>query len=176
MTAVADTSPINYLIQVEAIDVLGPLFAAVLIPREVEGELGSARAPDEVCDWIKRPPHWLHVRRVGAKQLERATEGIKAARLRAMSENLDPGEREAIALALDRYPDLLIIDDRQGRKVAKGLHLNMTGTLGVLDRADDRGMITDLPAMLRRLVKHTTFRVEEDLVELLLRRHQERKG
>lgn len=175
MTVVADTSPINYLVQVEEIGLLSRLFETVLIPRKVQDELRSSGAPDAVSSWIKHPPNWLQVRNVHQAEIERVTQSLKNPKLEAISQNLDPGEREAIALALELRPHFLIIDERQGRKVAKGLDLQITGTLGVLDRADDKGMVKDLPQLVGRLVNHTTFRAGQDQVDYVLRRHHLRQ-
>jgi hypothetical protein len=171
VTVVADTSPINYLIQVEEIGLLLRLFGTVLIPRKVQDELRSSGAPDAVSSWIKQAPNWVQVRDVHNAAMERLTQSLTNPALQTISKNLDAGEREAIALALLLRPHFLIIDERQGRKVAKGLDLQITGTLGVLDRADDKGMIKDLPQLVDRLVNHTTFRVGQDQVDYVLRRH-----
>lgn len=76
------------------------LFETVLIPRKVQDELKSSGAPDAVSSWIKQVPNWLQVRNVHKAELERVTQSLKNPRLETLSKNLDPGEREAIALAL----------------------------------------------------------------------------
>ena len=54
--AVADTSPLNYLVLIGAIDVLPRLFEAVIVPDAVKAELLHARAPAAVRRWAAAPP------------------------------------------------------------------------------------------------------------------------
>ena len=61
MIVIADTSPINYLILIEAADVLQGLYGGVIIPNAVVRELVDPRAPSAVRDWISEPPVWLRV-------------------------------------------------------------------------------------------------------------------
>lgn len=70
--------------------------------------------------------------------------------------NLDVGEAEAIALALEQPGTLLLMDDRHGALEAKKRGLEVVGTLAVLDRAAARGWI-DLQEMFKRL-RASTFR------------------
>jgi predicted nucleic acid-binding protein len=70
---------------------------------------------------------------------------------------LDPGEREAIQLALDTGVDMLLIDESEGRREALRRHLLVTGTVAVLEKAAQRGMI-DFRAALERL-EQTNFRL-----------------
>jgi predicted nucleic acid-binding protein len=49
-----------------------------------------------------------------------------------ITDDLDPGERAAIALAETVQADLLLIDEAAGRAEAKRRYLRVTGRLGVL--------------------------------------------
>jgi predicted nucleic acid-binding protein len=70
---------------------------------------------------------------------------------------LDPGERDAIQLALDTRVNTLLMDESEGRREALRRHLLVTGTLAVLEKAAQRGLI-DFRVALDRLEK-TTFRL-----------------
>jgi predicted nucleic acid-binding protein len=54
---------------------------------------------------------------------------------------LDRGEKQTIILALKHSADMVIIDERIGRRVAEYLGLHVTGTLGVLAKAKSLGLI-----------------------------------
>jgi predicted nucleic acid-binding protein len=54
---------------------------------------------------------------------------------------IDRGERAAILLALSLHADLLLMDDRRGVTAAERSGLRVTGTIGVLDLAAERGLI-----------------------------------
>jgi predicted nucleic acid-binding protein len=62
MIVVADTSPINYLVLIEEIDVLTKMYGTVVIPRMVCEELLRPSGPETVRAWISQPPNWLEVR------------------------------------------------------------------------------------------------------------------
>jgi predicted nucleic acid-binding protein len=58
-----------------------------------------------------------------------------------ITDDLDFGERAAIALAETTHADLLLIDEAAGRAEAKRRHLRVTGTLGVLRSAAEQGLV-----------------------------------
>ena len=57
---VSDTTPLNYLVLIRAVDVLPRLFDAVYVPVRCFGRLAAA-APQAVRDWARQPPGWLTV-------------------------------------------------------------------------------------------------------------------
>ena len=56
---VADTSPLNYLVQIGCVDVLPGLYDRIMIPTEVKAELAHARTPPVVEAWLRGNPKWL---------------------------------------------------------------------------------------------------------------------
>ena len=62
MIVVADTSPINYLLLIQEIDILPKMYGNVVIPRAVYEELLRPVAPEIVRAWISRVPAWLEIR------------------------------------------------------------------------------------------------------------------
>lgn len=80
----------------------------------------------------------------------------------AVTESLDFGERAAIALAETMTADLLLIDEAAGRREASRRHILVTGTLGVLRSAAEKGLI-DVPDVLGRL-QATNFYIADDLI------------
>ncbi len=161
MIVVADTSPLNYLIQIESEHLLPQLYQRVLVPLAVIRELRNRDAPQIVRRWASRVPSWLEV-------LETANAPYPDLAY------LDPGEREAIQLAQERSADLLLIDERKGRLAAQRRGLMTTGTLGVLLRAGELGF-ADPVATYQRLVSKTSFRtsasLETHFLEMVSRTH-----
>lgn len=151
---ISDTSPLRYLVLIGEADVLPGLYNEVLIPVAVAGELNQPATPELVRRWIADPPSWL---RVVAAPKESPSAGLS---------DLDPGEHDAILLALHLQADLLIMDERDGVEEARRLGLTVTGTLGVLDRAAERGLV-ELTHTLARL-RQTNFRIEPALLDRLL--------
>ncbi len=93
---------------------------------------------------------------------------IRDERLRkVLARELDEGEAEAIVLALEEGADLVLLDEREARRVARSLGLKVTGTVGILMRARREGMIEDLRRELDRLLK-SGFWIGEDLYERIV--------
>src|SRR5207248_9682217 len=137
MIAVSNTTPLNYLILIGAVDVLPQLFDRVLIPQMVLNELRHACTPETVRTWVANPPTWLEVRPV-------TTPADPSLAL------LEDGERDAIVLAEQVGADLLLIDEREGRTAATQRGVSITGTLGVLDRAAE-GRLLDFQSTIQQL-------------------------
>jgi predicted nucleic acid-binding protein len=149
MIVVADTSPLNYLIQIDCDSLLPQLYGRIVVPSGVMQEMGHAGAPAVVREWLTRVPTWIEVcLTVSVPDAELAFLGL--------------GEREAIQLAEEQHADLLLIDERKGRLEAKRRGLRTTGTLGVLLSAGELGMI-DSETAYRRLLAETTFRTSAAL-------------
>ena len=151
MTAVADTSPLNYLVLIGLPELLPALFDHVLIPEAVRQELMSVATPAPVRTWVANAPSWLAVRIVSAIPTD--------------LQQLGPGELEAIALAETTGSRMILLDERKARQVARHRGLLVSGTLGILDQAAQQGLI-DLTDALDRLT-HTSFRVSPRLLQSL---------
>jgi predicted nucleic acid-binding protein len=159
---IADTSPINYLIQIHQIELLPRLFERVALPSTVQSELSHVRAPLPVQEWIANPPGWLEIH---------ATPDVTQVALEGLAlEGLDEGETAAIALAEALHADLLLIDEREGFRIAMRRGLPATGTLGVLDLAAERGLV-DFAAAITAL-ERTSFRLPATLLKILLAKHK----
>lgn len=143
MIVVSNTSPLNYLVLVELHSLLPDLFSRVLIPPAVERELRAPGAPLAIRKFLASAPQWLAV--------ERPVD------MDPQLQPLDAGEREAIALAVHLSADLVLLDERRGREVARERGLAVSGTLGVIDLADRRGLVRVADALER--LKTTNFRV-----------------
>ena len=150
---VADTSPLNYLILIEAIDLLPRLYGTVLIPAEVRHELIDDGAPKQVSEWAENLPEWVEIRSTPLSNDP------------ALS-LLDDGERCAILLAQSEPEVLLLIDETAGRLEASRRGIPNTGTVGVLRAASIAGLV-DLPSILTRLVA-TNFRISRQLLDGLI--------
>lgn len=155
MITVSNTSPINYLILIEQIDLLPALFQEIVIPQVVYDELSDEAAPHHLKTWLANRPEWLKV--IPNSPVPDATENL-----------LDPGELAAIGLAQFLNADLLLLDDVPARRAAIAQGIPITGTLGVLGQAAIMKLV-DLPSAIANL-RQTSFWVSEPLLERLLER------
>jgi predicted nucleic acid-binding protein len=156
MIVVADSGPLHYLILLEHIELLRRFYGQVLVPEPVADELSAAAAPAVVREWMRKPPTWVEVRPVPSDAVSMITD------------DLDLGERAAIALAETINADLLLIDEAAGRAEAKRRQLRVTGTLGVLRAGAEQGLV-NVPDLLERL-KGTSFYLDEALLNAVFDR------
>jgi predicted nucleic acid-binding protein len=155
MIVIADTSPLNYLIQIDCDSLLPQLYRRIVVPSGVMQELGHPGARASVRIWLTKVPAWIEVSLIRAiPDTELAFLGL--------------GEQEAIQLAEEQHADLLLIDERKGRQEARRRGLRTTGTLGVLLSAGELGLI-EPAAAYRRLLTETTFRTSAALEAQFLR-------
>jgi len=148
IVVVSDATPLNYLVIIDAVEILPRLYSSVLIPPAVARELSSEGTPAGVERLIANPPPWLEIRRPGHID---------------SSLGLDPGETEAIGLAVELGIKAILMDEKKGRRAATRHGLVPVGTLAILERAAQRGWI-DFDEHVVRL-RSTTFRFHEQLVE-----------
>lgn len=161
MIVVADTSPLNYLVRLAKDEILHELYDRVIVPTAVLTELKHPDAPGAVSVWASNPPRWVNI--VQPKIID-AT----------LADELGAGEREAISVALELKADLLLIDEKIGRRAAEERHLQVAGTLAVLLRAGLSGLL-DFPAALRDIQK-MGFRVSREIETTMLSIYRQRKG
>ena len=83
--------------------------------------------------------------------------------VRALQQELDAGEAEAIALALETGAELLLMDEHLGRETAHHLGLRYTGLIGVLIEAKHKGLISAVKPHLDTLRNIAGFRVNDVL-------------
>ena len=76
---------------------------------------------------------------------------------------LDNGEAEAITLASEINADLILIDERDARRIAKNLDLKVLGTIGILIWAKQTGKIPSLKKVLSELIDNAGFRVSKSV-------------
>lgn len=152
MIVVADSGPLHYLLLLDQVELLHRFYGR----DAVATELSSLSAPSMVRDWISHAPSWVNVVPVEPEQIQLVTD------------DLDLGERSAIALAVALHADLLLIDEFAGRAEAKRRHLRVTGTLGVLRAGAEQGLV-DVPDLLQRL-KMTSFYADDGLLKTVFGR------
>lgn len=144
VSVVADASCLIVLQNIQELSLLEKLFGEVFITEEVRGEFGFDL------------PEWIKIKEVQNKIQQNALNLI-----------LDAGEASAISLSLDNGNSLLIIDEKKGRRVAQELGLKITGTLGVILRAKEKGLINSVADLLAKL-ESANFRISPNLKAKIL--------
>ncbi len=157
MIVVSDTSPILNLERIGRLELLSCLYKQVLIPPAVSAELTASQGNVFPPMTDVGPISWLTV--AAPKDQSRVHE---------LCHRLDAGEAEAIVLALERQADLLLVDERRGRRIAEELGLRIIGLLGVLADAKRAGLIELVKPVLEELIQTARFWIGPDLYREVL--------
>jgi hypothetical protein len=156
---VSDSSALIHLAAIDRLDLLQALFQRVTVPpavwREVVEEGGDRAGALEVA----------RARQAGWMRVAQPTDAVL---LRLLKRDLDDGEAEAIALSLEQDAKLLLVDETDAREIADLYDLPKTGTIGVLIRAKQVGLVQLLRPELDNLLHQGGFWIAEPLYRRIL--------
>jgi predicted nucleic acid-binding protein len=141
---VSNSSCLIGLDAIARLDLLKQLYGTVHVPGAVSMECGVL-------------PSWIQVHPVQNQSL------VQLLRI-----ELGAGEAEAIALGAELPVARLILDDKKARRIAKRLNLPVTGTLAILLRAKQAGVVPNVKDLLNALLA-AQFWVSDELVKEVLR-------
>ena len=139
LPVVSNSSVIIALARICRLDLLEKLFKNVIILEAVWNEV-----------IVEGKPGREKITRAKFIRVEKASNRRLVALL---EEFVDKGEAEAIALALEFKADLLLIDERDARNLAKKLGLQVMGTLGVIALAKYKGLISKTKPIVDKLIE-----------------------
>jgi predicted nucleic acid-binding protein len=145
LAAVSDAGPLIHLAEIDSLELLSA-FDTLLIPETVYEEVEAGGVPDGISD--------LSYELVEAD--ERSVE----------SEELDAGERAALAVARE-HEVILLTDDLAAREVASDVGVEVHGSLGVIALGYGRGLLDrgEAASRMRALQRETSLFVTEAVVE-----------
>lgn len=157
MIVVSDTSPVSNLAAVDRLNLLREVFGRVIVPHAVFAECTAAGSGQVVAGRI-RAQAWIETRDVADRAF-----------VVQLRRELDAGEAEAIALAIELKVDRLLLDERLGRIMAARFGLPVVGLLGILVLAKQRGHIPTVKLILDDLIGIAHFWIGADLYAHVLR-------
>ncbi|WP_435184615.1 DUF3368 domain-containing protein [Halobellus sp. EA9] len=151
---VSDTSPLLNLALIERLNLLRNQFSDVTVPRRVWEELTEG---EEGLDALRelRDDDFLSI-----VEVERSDLFVE------IFHELDRGETAAICYAVEHGADLVLLDERDGRRVARRHDLEVTGVIGILLRGakvDEVELEQELDAL-----REAGFWISDDLYEQIL--------
>lgn len=149
MIVISNTSPLTNLAAIDRFDLLRTLFSQVYVPTGVVDELSAGGGEWPGAAETKNAD-WIQIKQVGNRSL------VDALRL-----DLDGGEAETIALALELEADLVLLDEQAGRFAAQHFKLNVMGVVGLLVRAKSKGLISEVRPLLDALRWQAGFYLSE---------------
>ena len=153
MIIVSDTSPVTNLIRVDHLFILQVLFKKLVIPEAVYEELCEIPVQQKIIS----EQNWITV-----------TPVTNLALVAKLEHQLDKGEAESIALAMQLQADYLLIDEIRGRHIAEEMGLKIVGLLGILVKAKQENSVMLVRPLLERLIKEAGFRIHISLYDRVL--------
>ena len=140
--------------------VLEKLYGQVIVPPVVLEELGHPSAPQAISRWAKLPPSWLTVQ--------------TPAFIPQRFDNLDFGERQALALAKEIRADLVLLDDKVARRFAEKEAIKVKGTLGIVADAATANLLSFRETV--ETLQRTTMHLEPQLAQRIIQEYEKRLG
>jgi predicted nucleic acid-binding protein len=156
MSIVSNASPLISLARLGQLKIFPRLYGDLMIPEAVWQEVVLAGAGQPGAEEIETAS-WIQVQPATNREL-----------VQALRQDLDAGEAEAIALALEVGAEFLLMDERLGREVAQHLGVRCVGLIGVLIEAKHKGLIGDIRPLLDALRDVAGFRISESLYQRVL--------
>ena len=154
LKVVSNTTPIISLLKLSRLDILKGLYSEISIPYAVFQEIEAGKNKGYYQDLSKID--WIKIIKIQDKQ------ALK------YFLDLDAGESEAIILVTELEADLIIIDEKLGRFHAKHADLKVTGTIGILVKAKNKGIIKDLKSLLYELTEKDVW-ISDNLIDDILK-------
>lgn len=165
MPVVSNTSPILNLAVIGKLSLLHDQFGEILIPNAVLEELRIQEdLPGSQAMREALKEEWLRIQEVSDQSL-----------VRILQRELDNGEAAAITLAVQVKAEWILLDEKEGRKIAKSLGLKVAGILGILLRARHEGRLPSMQKAMDQLRDRAGFRIGAELYADLMRKSGENK-
>jgi predicted nucleic acid-binding protein len=156
MSVVSNASPLINLSRIGRLGLLSQLYGELTVPEAVWREVVLEGAEQPGAKEIERAS-WIRVRSVTNREL-----------VQALRQELDEGEAEAIALALEIGAEFLLMDERLGREIALHMGVRCIGLIGALVETKRRGLVDEIQPLLAVLRDVAGFWVSEALYRRVL--------
>ena len=156
MNIVSNTSPLINLAMIGELELLHKLYDTICIPQAVYDEIvvqGNGQAGDEQI----KNSSWIQVQTIKNELL-----------VQSLLLELDKGEAEAIALAVETSAHLVLLDEKRGRTIAAHFKVRHLGLLGVLVQAKRTGLIPVVKPLIDHLRHHAGFWIDNKLYHYVL--------
>ena len=157
MIVVSDTTPLIGLASIGKLELLYALFGEVYIPQAVFNETVTFGREESKAKQEVTNADWIHVVEVK----DRLAVNI-------LLDEMDLGEVETIVLASELNADWVLMDEKKGRRKLSQLNIPKIGTLGILLKAKQLGLVSIIKPEIENLQK-TGFSISRLVVEEVLK-------
>jgi hypothetical protein len=152
---IADSGPLIALSIIDRLELLPALYHRVVVPTAVWDEVTVHGRGLPGADAVSRLT-WPEVMAPDPRTLK------------PLSILVDPGEAEAIALALDLPDSTVLLDDSRARRVAERFGIQRIGTVGLLRKAKRAGLVPIIRPLIEELQNNGIY-LRRELIEAVLR-------
>jgi hypothetical protein len=152
---VSNTSPLLNLALIDRLDLLRNQFSELDVPEQVWDEIQAGKRGTEALDQLKNED-FLNIVSVAEDEL-----------FRELNESIDRGEAAVLRYALEQEADLVLLDEKEARNVARRHEIPRTGVVGILLKGANNGTVDDLAEELDAL-RDAGFWISDDLYENIL--------
>jgi len=156
MIVVSDTSCISNLLIINELDLLRKIYSQIFIPPAVYNEILALEKGSKDLNYFKSQ-EWIISKTDFTKNISLLP-----------PKNIDPGEAEAIDLAIYLKAERLLIDERKGSVLAKELGITTIGLLGILKIAKENHLILSVKKLLDQLIENN-FWISNELYHIVLK-------
>jgi predicted nucleic acid-binding protein len=156
MIVVSDTSPVLSLTLIGQLDLLRQLYGSIVLPEAVRDELIVGGAAYHNGGEVLQQ-EWIRLRAVANPIV-----------LKLLQRELDRGEAEALALAIDLKADLILLDEFKARRLADYLELPHAGVIDLLGEAKRLNYLKTIKPTLDALIDRAHFHVSPKLYQRTL--------
>jgi len=155
LKVVSDAGPIIALSRIGKLKLLKRYFGRIFIPKEVYDQIVERGRGKPGSEEVEKYD-WFEAKEVGNRIA-----------VNSLSVDLEKGEAEAIILSLELEADLILMDDFNAREIAKAMGLSVLGTVGILVKASQDGIIENLKETLEEL-RRKGIRISNEVIEYAL--------
>ena len=152
---VSNTSPLLNLALIDRLDLLQSQFSGLEVPEQVWEEIQAGERGTDALESL-RNEGFLNIVPVPEDEL-----------FRELREDIDKGEAAALRYALEENADLVLLDEKEARNVARRHEIPRTGVVGILLKGANEGDVDDLAEELDAL-QDAGFWISDALYEDIL--------
>ena len=160
LKVVSNSTPIIHLNKLGCLHLLETLYKKVYITRWVFEEC--------TCDSQQTPGITEEIEIIKKASFIEISDIENSILFLTLSKLVDEGEASAITLALEKQADLILLDETEGRELADVHNLNYIGTIGILLKAREMGLIALSVSEILNNLKGTGFYLSKKLEKFIL--------
>ena len=154
MKVISDASTLIGLARIGQLNLLRKLYSQIIIPQAVFEEVSKEK-------------------KAGSEKISKASyikiEKVKdEIAIKFLLGNLGRGESEVLVLAKEKQADLILIDEKKARKMARRAGFKVMGILGLLLVSKRNGFISNIKAFIDELNKQG-FRLSNRVIKKILK-------